>query len=81
MNRKILGELLELKSLRTANTVELVEFLTNTCIMLSFKYSFILNVQAEHDRVMEKWTEKMSREGKMAGILAAQARVADLKEY
>ena len=49
--------------------------------MLSFKYSFSLNVQAEHDRVMEKWTEKMSREGKMAGILAAQARVADLKEY
>jgi len=30
---------------------------------------------------MEKWTEKMSREGKMTGILAAQARVADLKEY
>ena len=30
---------------------------------------------------MEKWTEKMSREGKMAGILAAQARVADLKGY
>jgi len=38
-------------------------------------------LKAEHDRVMEKWTEKMSREGKMAGILAAQARVADLKEY
>ena len=58
---------MELKSLRTANTVELVAFLTNTCIMLSFKYSFILNVQAEHDRVMEKWTEKMVREGKMSG--------------
>jgi len=38
-------------------------------------------LKAEHDRVMEKWTEKMSREGKMTGILAAQARVADLKEY
>lgn len=38
-------------------------------------------LKAEHDRVMEKWTAKMSREGKMAGILAAQARVADLKDY
>jgi len=37
-------------------------------------------LKAEHDRVMEKWTEKMVREGKMSGILAAQARVADLKE-
>jgi len=37
-------------------------------------------LKAEHDRVMEKWTEKMSKEGKMAGILAAQARVADLRE-
>jgi len=37
-------------------------------------------LKAEHDRVMEKWTEKMTREGKMAGILAAQARVTDLKE-
>jgi len=38
------------------------------------------NLKAQHDRAMEKWTEKMSREGKMAGILAAQARVADLRE-
>jgi len=38
-------------------------------------------LKAEHDRVMETWTAKMSREGKMAGILAAQARVADLKDY
>ena len=28
---------------------------------------------------MEKWTAKMTREGKMSGILAAQARVAQLK--
>ena len=51
------------------------------CMIVSWrKYSSILNVQAQHDRAMEKWTEKMSREGKMAGILAAQARVADLRE-
>ena len=37
------------------------------------------NFQDEHDRVMEKWTAKMTREGKMSGILAAQARVAQLK--
>jgi len=42
------------------------------------KYGKIKN---EHDRAMERWTQKMSKEGKMSGILAAQARVAHLKEH
>ena len=53
----------------------------NKHLYYTFFLIFFYSIQAEHDRVMEKWTEKMSREGKMAGILAAQARVADLKEY
>ena len=38
-------------------------------------------IKSEHDRAMERWTQKMSKEGKMSGILAAQARVAHLKEH